>query len=124
MKTDVLPSVHSGSWTPALLHGDETDHCYLEAKSRHDGISLLLHSTLSPLAELNDLQYSVHEVEKRTKHATSHTDMLNRFLKLNAASPDKLSLQEVTGAIFINLWVRAFTEASSGKVCCVSVHPG
>jgi cytochrome P450 len=42
-------------------------------------------------------------VEERLQKPTETRDMLNNFMKLRQANPDKLSTREITGSLYINL---------------------
>ncbi|KAL7624947.1 hypothetical protein AAE478_004161 [Parahypoxylon ruwenzoriense] len=49
------------------------------------------------------LKFTINEVEARTKSSQKQVDMLGRLLDLHLEQPDKLSIRELTAAIFINL---------------------
>ena len=49
------------------------------------------------------VQYSISQVEERRKTSQPATDMLGSLLKAHEAQPDKLSIKEITGAVYINL---------------------
>ncbi|KAI0010205.1 benzoate 4-monooxygenase cytochrome P450 [Xylariaceae sp. FL0662B] len=49
------------------------------------------------------LIYTSSLVKERLKYPTPTPDMLNNFLKLHEAQPDKLSIREITGSLYINL---------------------
>ncbi|KAG4219184.1 hypothetical protein PC116_g32336 [Phytophthora cactorum] len=51
------------------------------------------------------LKFTLSEVEARRKSPHNQTDMLGRLLDLHLEQPDKVSITEITAAIFINLWV-------------------
>ncbi|KAK6951538.1 hypothetical protein Daesc_006059 [Daldinia eschscholtzii] len=49
------------------------------------------------------LKFTLSEVEARRKSPHNQTDMLGRLLDLHLEQPDKVSITEITAAIFINL---------------------
>ncbi|KAF7862479.1 hypothetical protein EAF04_007352 [Stromatinia cepivora] len=49
------------------------------------------------------LMYTFAEVASRRQNPKPASDMLNNFLKLQEAQPEKLSNKEITGALYINL---------------------
>ncbi|KAA8565434.1 hypothetical protein EYC84_009294 [Monilinia fructicola] len=49
------------------------------------------------------LMYTFAEVASRRQNPKAGSDMLNNFLKLQEAQPDKLSDKEITGSLYINL---------------------
>ncbi|KAI0191915.1 cytochrome P450 oxidoreductase [Astrocystis sublimbata] len=49
------------------------------------------------------LKYTLSEVKSRTELSPPQTDMLGKFLDVHYKNPDKLSIRDLTAAIFINL---------------------
>ncbi|KAI1463443.1 benzoate 4-monooxygenase cytochrome P450 [Daldinia caldariorum] len=49
------------------------------------------------------LNFTLSEVEARRKSSQNQADMLGRLLDLHLEHPDKVSIREITAAIFINL---------------------
>ncbi|KAF7957208.1 hypothetical protein EAE96_002799 [Botrytis aclada] len=49
------------------------------------------------------LMYTFAEVASRTQKPKEASDMLNNFLKLKEENPEKLSDEEITGSLYINL---------------------
>ncbi|KAI2768408.1 benzoate 4-monooxygenase cytochrome P450 [Daldinia loculata] len=49
------------------------------------------------------LKFTLSEVEARRKSSQTQTDMLGRLLDLHLEQPDKVSIRDLTAAIFINL---------------------
>jgi cytochrome P450 len=60
-------------------------------------------SYIDGLTEMQQLTSSL--VEERLQKPTQTRDMLNNFMKLREANPDKLSTREITGSLYINLYV-------------------
>jgi hypothetical protein len=52
---------------------------------------------------LNVLQFALETVHERVKNPTDSVDMLNSFLDLHKACPDKFRLSEVLAASYINV---------------------
>ncbi len=48
-------------------------------------------------------QFTFNEVRARQKSSESASDLLDKLLKLHDAQPDKVTIRELTAAIFINL---------------------
>nr|AVY05537.1 cytochrome P450 monooxygenase [Nodulisporium sp.] len=48
-------------------------------------------------------QYTISVIRERLEKPTEAADMLNNFLKLREAQPDKLSIRDIIGSIYINL---------------------
>ncbi|KAI1138396.1 benzoate 4-monooxygenase cytochrome P450 [Hypoxylon sp. FL0543] len=49
------------------------------------------------------LKYTISAIRERLEKPTEAADMLNNFLKLREAQPDKLSIRDIIGSIYINL---------------------
>ena len=49
------------------------------------------------------MQYTASAIKERLEKPTETPDMLHNFLKLREAQPDKLSIRDITGSIYINL---------------------
>ena len=52
---------------------------------------------------LTSPQFTLDLVRKRLDSPTESRDMLNAFLQVHKADPERLSLREVTGAAYINV---------------------
>lgn len=61
------------------------------------------------------LLYAISQVHQRLENPTKDPDMLNNFIKLREADPDKLSLDEISGAVYINLYVHSYLGGSNGR---------
>ncbi|PHH64517.1 hypothetical protein CDD81_4296 [Ophiocordyceps australis] len=48
------------------------------------------------------LEYTTTVIRQRLEKPTQDPDMLNNFLELQRAQPDKLSIRDITGSIYIN----------------------
>ncbi|PLB50941.1 cytochrome P450 [Aspergillus steynii IBT 23096] len=73
-----------------------------QAPILHLGLRLL--RSLMPAENSEPLiQYSFDKVEQRQKSLEKKPDMLNKFLSLHEAQPEKVSVREIKAAIFINL---------------------
>ncbi|KAI1389365.1 benzoate 4-monooxygenase cytochrome P450 [Hypoxylon trugodes] len=60
--------------------------------------------SLAPAEEAEPiLKFTLSEVDERRKSTQIHTDMLGKLLDLHLSNPEKLSIRELTAAIFINL---------------------
>ena len=57
-----------------------------------------------PCMLCSSLQYTCDEVDERIENPKNESDLLDKFLKLHAAQPEKLSVRELTAAVFINLF--------------------
>lgn len=53
--------------------------------------------------KLNLIQFTFNEVQARQKSREPASDLLDKLLKLHEAQPDKVTIRELTAAIFINL---------------------
>lgn len=49
------------------------------------------------------LLHAVSEVAKRLEKPAATTDLLSKFLALRVADPSKFSVDEIAGALYINL---------------------
>lgn len=57
-------------------------------------------------------KFTLREIHDRNTSSRTHTDMLSRFLGVHDQCPDKLSVRDITAAVFINMLVLYFTYCS------------
>ncbi|XDG03463.1 hypothetical protein ABKA04_003078 [Annulohypoxylon sp. FPYF3050] len=50
------------------------------------------------------MKYTASALRERLEKPTETPDMLNNFLRLREAQPDKISMRDITGSIYINLY--------------------
>lgn len=50
------------------------------------------------------LLYAIAQVHERLEKSTKNEDMLNKFIELREADKNKVSLDEIAGAVYINLY--------------------